>query len=252
MIALCACVFLVWCGKQNLPEVTTPVVDTVKDVADVVVDGVEDVVDAVEEWEDLVDGAEEAGTEASGIIDALKERNDVAVDGDTDVAVTYVMNTEASSVNWEAGKIIPGGDHYGTVQLKEGSAVYVNNMLQSATAVLDMTTIASDSAWLDGHLKNEDFFDVENHPEATIVISSVETTDDPVATIATADLTIKWITNEITFPITSNDSLDVANITIDRTLWDIRYGSAKFFDDLADKAIKDEIEFEVNIAYVTE
>jgi polyisoprenoid-binding protein YceI len=116
-----------------------------------------------------------------------------------------------------------------------------------------MTTIVSDSAGLDGHLKNEDFFDVENHPEATIAITSTQAVSDEENgdyVMATADLTIKDITNTVTFPIYSEESLDVAKITIDRTLWDIRYGSNKFFDDLKDKAIKDEIDFEVNIAYV--
>lgn len=250
MIALCACVFLVWCGTKNLSDVTAPAVDVVNDVAD-----------AVEEWVDnVMEGAEEAGNDASGIIDALKERNEIQEPAGEDIdevagedtagEVTYVIDTDASTLNWEAGKIVPGGDHAGTVDIKEGSAVYMDNMLQSASAVLDMTTIVSDSAWLDGHLKNEDFFDVENHPEATIVITSTEKVGD--ITIATADLTIKWITNVITFPVVADENWEMAEFTIDRTLWDIKYGSATFFDDLADKAIKDDIEFEINIAYVTE
>jgi hypothetical protein len=43
------------------------------------------------------------------------------------------------------------------------------------------------------------------------------------------------------------DKKATAKITIDRTKWDIKYGSDKFFEDLADKAIKDEIEFDVTV-----
>ncbi len=151
-------------------------------------------------------------------------------------------------MNWEAGKIIPGGDHYGTVAIKNGSAVYEEGELVSAEATIDMTTIASEAGGgLDGHLKNEDFFDVANHPEAMIAITSTSKSDEGMT--ATADLTIKGITNEITFPIVADGERYTANFSIDRTLWDIKYGSAKFFDDLKDKAIKDMIDFEVNIAY---
>jgi len=241
----------VGCWTNTTPTDTGANQEPANDVAEVDADA-----DAEVEVE--VD-AEEGGN----IIDTLKERNGVeweanldvpALAGDMDDTVQeYVFDVEKSTLNWEAGKIIPGGDHNGTVAIKSGTSTYVNSMLDTATAVLDMTTIVSDSSGLDGHLKNEDFFDVENHPEATIVITSTETVSDEENgdyVMATADLTIKDITNEVTFPIYSEEYYDVANITIDRTLWDIRYGSNKFFDDLKDNAIKDEIEFEVNIVYL--
>jgi polyisoprenoid-binding protein YceI len=68
----------------------------------------------------------------------------------------------------------------------------------------------------------------------------------------TADLTIKGITKSITFPATfkmvGNKFEGVAKITIDRTLWDIKYGSSNFFEGLGDKAIKNEIELSVVLA----
>jgi len=36
-------------------------------------------------------------------------------------------------------------------------------------------------------------------------------------------------------------------LAIDRTLWDIRYQSGKFFDLIADRAISDSIEFDIKI-----
>ncbi|MFZ5391101.1 MAG: YceI family protein, partial [Patescibacteria group bacterium] len=59
----------------------------------------------------------------------------------------------------------------------------------------------------------------------------------------TGDLTIKNITKPISFPavVTNNDGQLklIADIKLDRTLWDIRYGSDKFFDNLANNVIDD-------------
>jgi polyisoprenoid-binding protein YceI len=235
---LFAVILLAGCS-HNVQEVVDDLIpndDVI--VEDVVDDGeVEEAVDVREEIKDRNNPGEEA-----------EEGEDA---GDEVVTDTYIIDAEASTINWKADRVLSAG-HYGTVTIKEGTATYENSRLTSATATIDMTTITSDGGdGLNGHLANEDFFDVANHPEATIVITFVDVVEDPDGdTItATADLTIKGITNEITFPITEDEYWTIANITIDRTLWDIRYGSTKFFDDLADKAIKDEIEFEVNIAY---
>ena len=67
-----------------------------------------------------------------------------------------------------------------------------------------------------------------------------------------ADLTIKGITNKVEFPVEL--SIDesgmlkaTAKIKVDRTKYDVRYGSDSFFDNLGDKAINNEIEFEVQL-----
>ncbi|MBL7890424.1 MAG: YceI family protein, partial [Bacteroidia bacterium] len=67
----------------------------------------------------------------------------------------------------------------------------------------------------------------------------------------TGKLTIKGITNEITFPavITMNEKavVTVAKITVNRTKFDIKYGSASFFEGIGDKAIYDDFELAVNV-----
>lgn len=64
-----------------------------------------------------------------------------------------------------------------------------------------------------------------------------------------ADLTIKEITNRITFSThltaKQNSFLATANIKIDRTKWDIKYGSGSFFENLGDRMILDDIEFDI-------
>ena len=58
----------------------------------------------------------------------------------------------------------------------------------------------------------------------------------------TADLSIKDKTNPVTFDISIYGNKATANIKIDRTKFDVRYGSTSFFDDLQDKAIYDEFD----------
>ena len=41
----------------------------------------------------------------------------------------------------------------------------------------------------------------------------------------------------------------IADLKIDRTKYDIKYGSASFFDDLKDRAIYDEFDLNVNLSF---
>ena len=66
------------------------------------------------------------------------------------------------------------------------------------------------------------------------------------------DLTIKDKTNKVKFPVSITEADGVITLTspefkINRTLWDVKYGSKSFFDDLGDKFIDDEIALQVNL-----
>ena len=60
----------------------------------------------------------------------------------------------------------------------------------------------------------------------------------------TGTMLIKGIENEISFPVQftkTDDGVRVkGTMTLDRTLWDVRFGSDKFFDNLGDGLIEDE------------
>ena len=64
-------------------------------------------------------------------------------------------------------------------------------------------------------------------------------------------MTIKGITNPIEFKVVSQKKDGgmwfFANITVDRTKYDIRYGSGNFFDNLGDKTIFDEFKLKVSL-----
>ena len=99
---------------------------------------------------------------------------------------------------------------------------------------------------LEGHLKSEDFFSVETHATAGLVITNVQKVNSKKHTI-TADLTIKGITKSITFESNAEENKFAARIRIDRTQFDVKYGSGSFFDGLGDNMIYDEFELTVSL-----
>ena len=163
----------------------------------------------------------------------------------------YKIDLTNSGVKWVATKIT-GSTHQGTVNLSEGGLQLTDGVITGGKFTIDMTSIAVTDlsggmkGKLEGHLKNADFFNVEKFKTANIAILSVD--GDNVK----ASLTIKGITNEVTFPVKvvleDNGALTAtADIEIDRTKFDVRYGSNSFIDNLGDKAIDDIIKFSVSL-----
>jgi len=101
-----------------------------------------------------------------------------------------------------------------------------------------------------GHLSSPDFFNTAEYASAVFNLHSISPNDDGSHTVS-GDLTIKGITNEISFPATVSNAdgtlTATAAFAIDRTKWDIKYGSGSFFDNLGDKAIYDDINFELSL-----
>jgi polyisoprenoid-binding protein YceI len=167
----------------------------------------------------------------------------------------YVVDTENSLINWE-GRRIAGTTHTGTINVKEGQVVFDNGRFQGGTFTIDMSTInttdleGARKERLDGHLKNEDFFDVTKFPTSTLVITNVQRADDGRWRI-TGDITIKNITRPITFfatmTLTDDRLVAVANLTFNRSDFDVRFGSNSFFDNLGDRAIINDIPLEITL-----
>lgn len=163
---------------------------------------------------------------------------------------TFSVDTDASKVYWIGKKVT--GEHSGYLMLNEGSIVVKDDKVVSADINMNMNSIEVtdlEGEWKDklvGHLKSDDFFSVEKHPNASFKITSV--TNGKVV----GNLSVKGITHEISFPaeISVNGNTVTANGTasIDRTKWDIKYGSGKFFSDLGDKMINDEFEIKFELS----
>lgn len=158
-----------------------------------------------------------------------------------------------SKINWVGKKVT--GQHSGTINIKEGNLIFNGKKLAGGNFTVDMTSInttdlkaGEGKEKLDGHLKADDFFGVEANPTATLVFKSIGVKGKNVYTV-NADLTIKGITKPITFDITVNKNDATAKLSVDRTKYDIKYGSGSFFEGLGDKAISDNFDLVVNLKF---
>lgn len=166
---------------------------------------------------------------------------------------TVDINTTESTVTWKGYKVT--GSHEGTIDIKEAKLDIDNGVLIGGKVVIDMTSINTTDLEgeyadkLNRHLKSDDFFGVANFPTATLEITKVAAKGTPGDYKITANLQIKETTKEIKFYANLKDGNASADITIDRTDFDVRYGSGSFFDKLGDKTIHDEFELNVQLVY---
>lgn len=171
------------------------------------------------------------------------------------VAGTYQIDTHQSAVYWKATKVT--GAHEGEVGVKSGSIRFEDGHFVGGNAVVDMTTITISDLKNEGmnkkllrHLQSDDFFDIEKYPEAKISITEVQPLNDHQYSIL-ADMSIKEITKQIQFvatvKLTETEVIADAEVVIDRTDFDIKYGSGKFFENLGDKMIHDQFTLKINI-----
>lgn len=162
---------------------------------------------------------------------------------------TYQADLAQSRVEWTGTK--PVGQHRGAMKLKEGSVSVDNGNVTGGKFVIDMQSmelIDEDTATnrkLGGHLKGDDFFQVDKHPTANFEITGVKAgVEQPAGEelimkdathMVTGNLTLKGITKSITFPakisVSDNNVTADANFNIDRTQWNIVYGNDKSLGD---------------------
>jgi polyisoprenoid-binding protein YceI len=161
------------------------------------------------------------------------------------------INVEKSTINWLGKKVT--GQHNGTINFESGTLVFEKNALKGGSFTVDMKSIAvSDleagkgKEKLEGHLKSDDFFGVEKHATSTLDFKKIASKGNGVYTI-TADLTIKDITNPVTFDLTVKGNTASTKLIIDRSKFDVRYGSGSFFDNLGNKTIYDDFELDINL-----
>lgn len=173
----------------------------------------------------------------------------------------YPVDISRSQVRWTGRNLT--GSHNGTVPIVAGVMRIESGDLVTAEFAIDLRRIECADLkgedthdMLVGHLHDDDFFDVENHPEAEFVITRVERI--PGASPGAPDLeitgglTLKGQTHPIRFQAASGITGDgrpaaQAVFSIDRTRWGVLYGSGKFFHRLAGHLVNDMIEFDVRI-----
>lgn len=191
----------------------------------------------------------------AGDVAEVSEAQEVAaVQGDA----AFTVDTTESKVGWIGLK--PGGRHYGTFGLEDGSLQIKNGEVAGGTLLLDLNEIdvqdldGDYKQKLTGHLKSADFFDVEKYPQGKFEITSVSKLDGAAETAelteesskevdndadkflpevsnpthrVTGNLTLRDTTLSVTFPahiaLTEEGLQAKARFVIDRTNWGITF-----------------------------
>lgn len=167
---------------------------------------------------------------------------------------TYKVDLEASKIAWKAYKVT--GQHEGFVNIKSGGLEYTDGILTGGNFVIDMSSIDCtdlEGKWKDklvGHLNSEDFFSTEKFPTSTFTITKA-TPQGPGKYKVEGDLTVKEITKSIRFVTNIEESDDAmtatADIELDRSDFEVKYGSSTFFGNLGDKTIYDNFDMSVTL-----
>ncbi len=162
---------------------------------------------------------------------------------------------DKSKVSWVGEKVT--GKHEGTIGLKSGNLMVENGELIGGSFEIDMTTIlvtdleGEYKGKLEGHLKSDDFFGVEKYPAAKFNITNISKREGNGNYKVAGKVTIKDVTKQIEFDAkvkeASNGLNAVAEIVIDRSDFNVRYGSGSFFDNLGDNMIYDNFTLQVDL-----
>lgn len=188
------------------------------------------------------------------------EAQDAATSGES--ALEYQIDAEESTIEWRGTK--PTGEHIGTIDIQSGSISASDSAIESGNVTIDMNSIVvkdegisdEDRKSLEDHLKGTvegketDFFNVNKFPTATFEITGV--TEKNGQKMLQGNLTLKEDTKNIEFPISTSISenevtLESETFVIDRTDWNVNYGSQSVFDNLGDNFISDEMELTIKV-----
>lgn len=170
-------------------------------------------------------------------------------------AVSLDLDTSHSKIVWTGKKVT--GSHYGSILFSYGWLVFEGEKLISGGFEANMNSITCydlSEEWatkLVEHLKSDDFFSVEKYPAAKFLITEAEKKSREDYLIK-GDMTIKGITHPLEFSakvITEKGKVvATAKVTIDRTKFNVRYGSGTFFSNLGDKMIYDHFELAIQLS----
>ena len=168
------------------------------------------------------------------------------------------VNLDKSTFTWTGKKV--AGEHTGNIKLKSGSIKIDGKELKGGNFIIDMTTLTCTDLKDEGtntslinHLKSDDFFSVDKFKESRFNITKVVRQANNQYQV-TGNLEIKGTnhpnTIKATFEEKGKQKIFTGTMVVDRTLYNIRYGSGKFFENLGDRMINDE--FEIKFSLVVE
>lgn len=161
------------------------------------------------------------------------------------------INPADSKLTWLGKKVT--GEHTGNVKITKGALNFKGEVLTGGEFEIDMTTITNTDVTdpdfhkkLVDHLGSPDFFDIAKHKTAALKIKSAKKVKDNNYKI-TADLTIKGVTQPVSFDADVTKTKSSAKIVFDRTKYGIKFKSGKFDPGLGDKLIYDDVTITVDL-----
>jgi polyisoprenoid-binding protein YceI len=167
----------------------------------------------------------------------------------------YTWSTDESLIIW-VGRNVVGKSHSGTMRVSGGSVTIENGAIAEGEVIMDMSSIApldmedGKAARLTNHLKSADFFDVENHPEASFKLStsSIENLNAALSGV----LTVKGISGEENCQSAfsgsgENGIVFSGGLLFDRSKYGVEYNSKTVFGELGDDTIEDDIRIKFDL-----
>ena len=167
-------------------------------------------------------------------------------------SITKDVIISNSSVKWLAKKVT--GSHEGNVAISDAHLHFEDDMLTGGNIKIDMNSInctdlvGEPKEQLEGHLLSDDFFGTKYYPTAELEIINAEKISNDSYKIKGV-IEIKGVKQNIIFKANIKNGIAKADLVIDRTKFNVKYGSGTFFENLGDKMIYDEFNLSVVIAY---
>ena len=181
--------------------------------------------------------------------DAPRAETGEALDVTNGQGMALLVDTAQSEISWKAAKVTRA--HDGGWELFSGTVFVNGGDVTGVDLTIDMASVWTDTDRLTQHLRSGDFFEVENYPTGSFIADRIVPVDSADAThLVSGNLTLRDVTNSVTFPATIHISPDsvhaVADFIIDRQRWGIDYSGPP--DDL----IRDEVRILLDIVATDE
>lgn len=172
----------------------------------------------------------------------------------------YAVNIDESVIGWTGRNA--KGKHYGTLKLSKGE-IRVSHGAISGAFEMDMASIKNKDlegdplqSVLIAHLLSDDFFFVKMFPKATFILDAAKVVESPTLSTPNFEvegtLELRGVKADIHFPATVNRREDgsvsiEAHFDLDRTRWNVLYGSSRFFEHLGMHLVYDLITIELRV-----
>ena len=161
---------------------------------------------------------------------------------------------EQSNIRWY-GQELTGKTHFGDLSFKAAQIELQDGVITGGIFIVDMMSLSVEDlsgpgkTKLEGHLRSDDFFSVERNPEAKLKINQKAKLESNEQKLH-GELEIKGIQHPIDFTMTLGENNSaLAQLTFDRSKYNIRFRSGSFFENLGDKLIIDDIRLEVSLKW---